>query len=533
MNYPNKNLRCHSAFAAAVITLAAASSASAGTTAYRAVILGDSPIVYYELDETSGTTAANSATTGGTYEGTFDTVGGPITVNQTSFPEGGTAYDFDGGFIGAASALTNSLDEWTVEAWVNYDPAKSSRSNFLSNDQGGWNNDVLIGIGPEAGNEVSGGSVGVVQQGAPGTTRDAAGAVLAANEWHHVVLTGSTTAGELTVYIDGLFAGSDTDLVNGAIFNGADGIGAANLTIGAARPNSADAGYRPYDGLLDEVAVYDSVLNATTILAHYNAGIFPVSESPLTITPTESGYDLTWASRSGVSYNVRSSPDLSGEISTWTLVQGDIEATQDFNTFPVTPTESKLFYVVEEYLPGDLTIEFFDDIDGWIWIRNDGAAFGSQAFTAVADPDGERDGTVVKFDYDNSGPDGSDFAFALDGGPIDLSEYDEMVLWKKCAGDNTLETKLYLHINDTNNDESARVEIRNSDLRLSTQSEEPREWLKWTIDLHTDLDFSKSEGRASSLTDLTDFSNFFLGCWSSGGGTGTIYFDDLQLIKRP
>jgi hypothetical protein len=106
-------------------------------------------------------------------------------------------------------------------------------------------------------------------------------------------------------------------------------------------------------------------------------------------------------------------------------------------------------------------------------------------------------------------------------------------LWKKCAGDNTLETKLYLHINDTNNDESARVEIRNSDLRLSTQSEEPGEWLKWTIDLHTDLDFSKSEGRASSLTDLTDFSNFFLGCWSSGGGTGTIYFDDLQLIKRP
>ena len=148
MNYPNKNLRCHSAFAAAVITLAAASSASAGTTAYRAVILCDSPIVYYELDETSGTTAANSATTGGTYEGTFDTVGGPITVNQTSFPEGGTAYDFDGGFIGAASALTNSLDEWTVEAWVNYDPAKSSASNFLSNDQGGWNNDVLIGIGP-------------------------------------------------------------------------------------------------------------------------------------------------------------------------------------------------------------------------------------------------------------------------------------------------------------------------------------------------------------------------------------------------
>lgn len=535
MNHPRKDLRCRSALAAAV-TFATATSAFAGTSAYRAVILGDSPVVYYELDETSGTTAANSATTGATYQGTFDTTGGPITVNQTSFPEGGTAYDFGGGFIGAASALTNSLDEWTVEAWVNYDSAKISQSNFLSNDQGGWNNDVLIGIGAETGDVgVPGGSVGAIQQGSPGATRDAAGAVLAANEWHHVVLTGSTTAGELTVYIDGVLAGSDTDLVNGATFNGADGIGTANLTIGAARPNSADAGYRPYDGLLDEVAVYDSVLDAATILAHYNTGLGlgPNAGLSLAITPTESGYDLTWASRSGISYNVRSSPDLAGEISTWTLVQGDIEATPDFNTFPVTPAESKLFYVVEEYRPADPIIELFDDIDGWIWVRNDGAAFGSQALAAVADPDGDRDGTVVKFDYDNSGPDGSDFAFALDGGPIDLSQYDEMVLWKKCAVGNSLETKLYLHINDINNDESARVEIRNNDPRLSTQSEDPGEWLKWTIDLHTDLDFSKSEGRAFSLADLTDFSSFFLGCWSSNGGTGTIYFDDLQLIKRP
>jgi hypothetical protein len=514
----------------------AATSANAATTAYRDVILGDNPIVYYEFDETSGSTAANSATTGATYTGTFNTTGGPVTVGQSSFAQGGTAYDFGGGFIGAASALTTSLPEWTVEAWVNYDSAKTSASNFLSNDQGGWNNDVLIGIGAESGNVgVPAGSVGAIQQGSPGTTRDAAGSILGANEWHHVVLTGSTTAGELTVYIDGVLAGSDTALVNGATFNGADGIGTANLTIGAARPDSADAGYRPYDGLLDEVAIYDSVLDASTIDAHYKAGLVPEPDTGLSlaITPAESGYDLAWASRSGMSYNVRSSPDLNGEISTWTLVQGDIAATPDFNTFPVTPTESKLFYALEEYLPVDPTIEFFDDIDGWIWIRNNGAAFGSQALTAVADPDGDRDGTVVKFDYDNSGPDGSDFAFALDSGPIDLSQYDEMVLWKKCAVDNTLETKLYLHINDTNNDESARVEIRDSDPRLSTQSEEPGVWLKWTIDLHADLDFSKSEGRASSLDDLTDFSSFFLGCWSSNGGIGTIYFDDLQLIKRP
>ncbi len=252
----------------------AATSANAATTAYRNLVLGDNPIVYYEFDETSGSTAANSATTGATYTGTFNTTGGAISVGQSSFAQGGTAYDFGGGFIGAASALTSSLSEWTVEAWVNYDSAKTSASNFLSNDQGGWNNDVLIGIGAESGNVgVPGGSVGAIQQGSPGTTRDAAGAILGANTWHHVVLTGSTSAGEMAVYIDGVLAGSDTALVNGVTFNGADGIGTANLTIGAARPNSADAGYRPYDGLLDELAIYDSVLTPAQISAHVNAAI--------------------------------------------------------------------------------------------------------------------------------------------------------------------------------------------------------------------------------------------------------------------
>ncbi len=247
-------------------------SAAAGTGSYRDAVLADTPIVYYEFDETSGTTALNAATTGAIYHGTFNTDGGPVTVNQASFAKGGTCYEFGGGFVSAASALTDSLDEWTVEAWVNYDSAKASASNFLSNDQGGWNDDVLFGIGAEAGSMgVPAGSVGAIQQGSPGTTRDFVGSPLDAGEWHHVVVTGSTTAGALTLYVDGVLAGADTSLVNGASFNGADGIGTANLTVGAARPNAADPGYRPYDGLLDELAIYDQVLDAEAIASHYAA----------------------------------------------------------------------------------------------------------------------------------------------------------------------------------------------------------------------------------------------------------------------
>ncbi len=294
----------------------AAGMAVAGTASYRGVVLSDSPVVYYELDETSGATAVNSATTGATYTGTFNTDGGPVTVNQESFAQGGTCYEFGGGFIGAASALTSSLDEWTVEAWVNYDSAKTSASNFLSNDQGGWNNDVLFGIGAEAGAQgVPGSNVGLIHHGSPGTTRDFVGAPLAAGEWHHVIVTGSTVAGALTLYIDGVLAGTpDASLVNGITFNGADGIGTANLTIGAARPNSVDAGYRPYDGLLDEVAIYDKVLGEGTIADHYAVG---TGAAPTIFNITAISYSadtdqvtLTWDKTGAAAYAARLSSDM-------------------------------------------------------------------------------------------------------------------------------------------------------------------------------------------------------------------------------
>jgi hypothetical protein len=232
------------------------------TPGYRSLILGDNPLVYYEFEETSGTTTANSAITGSFYDGLRS---GTVTVNQPSFTEGGASYDFGGGRI-VVSALTRSLTEWTVSTWVNYDSRKTAGSNFLATDQNGWNNDVLLGIGPEEGNaeQVGPGNVGVIQQGAPGSIRDFAGAPLAAGEWHHIAVTGSTTSGKLSLFIDGLLAASDTDLVNGVTFNGADGIGDAKLTIGASRTD----GMRPYDGLLDEVAIFDYVLTPAQITAH-------------------------------------------------------------------------------------------------------------------------------------------------------------------------------------------------------------------------------------------------------------------------
>jgi hypothetical protein len=242
--------------------LSLAWTAQAGTAAYRSVVLADNPVVYYEFDETSGTTATNSGSSSAVNDGTIVST---VTVGQPSFAQGGTAYDFGGGRVTAAAFST--MTEWTVEAWINWDQAKTSQSHIFGNDQGGWNDDVLFGIGAETGGVgVPASNVGCTQQGSPGETRDFVTQPLGSNEWHHVVVTGSTTDGELKLYVDGVLVDTDSSLVNGVTMNG------HQFAVGAAR-YVADAGTRPFDGLIDEFALYDSALDATTINAHYEAGL--------------------------------------------------------------------------------------------------------------------------------------------------------------------------------------------------------------------------------------------------------------------
>ena len=258
----------------AIASLAVAGTlpASAATTAYRNLILGDSPIVYYELDETSGTNASNSGSAGATLD-MDEFKGGAISLGQTSAAAFlGTSYDFGGGYIEANTAIPNSLPEWTFEAWIK--TSKTGSSTILSNDQGGWNDDVLIGVGADGSNGGTGGNFGISQQGNPGTTRDTPSAAISTTAWQHVAITGSEANAEILVYINGVQLGSDTSLVNGATFNGADGFGSvAFLTIGQFRDNN---GSQLYDGLLDEVALYGSVLTPTDLLARVN--FVPVPE---------------------------------------------------------------------------------------------------------------------------------------------------------------------------------------------------------------------------------------------------------------
>jgi hypothetical protein len=110
-----------------------------------------------------------------------------------------------------------------------------------------------------------------------------------------------------------------------------------------------------------------------------------------TITPNEpnSRFQLSWNSQTGMLYTVRSSSDLGADLSSWTLVQGDIPASgTGTTTFDVNPPETTLFYRVEEYPPPPLLSEGFEGgalPDGW---DNTGPGDGSATDWEVGNPTG-------------------------------------------------------------------------------------------------------------------------------------------------
>lgn len=61
------------------------------------------------------------------------------------------------------------------------------------------------------------------------------------------------------------------------------------------------------------------------------------------------GFDLEWPSKEGKLYRIRSSATLDTAPLTWEIVSEDIASAGETTTLNVTPGESKLFYVVEEY----------------------------------------------------------------------------------------------------------------------------------------------------------------------------------------
>jgi Concanavalin A-like lectin/glucanases superfamily len=222
--------------------------------AYAALVMADSPLAYWRLAQPSSMEAHDEVTSG--LLGSFEP---GVSLDQP----GVLADNSCASFVGNGARLSVPDDakfdftgqaEFSLEAWIFIDEAKDAPIFHKFTQSEGYRLQLENGALRFA-------------RGTTATTDDVFSAVdLPLGQWVHLV--GSYRApsmqapGELTVYLQGVqsnkTATSDLQLLN------------TNVPLRIGNDYGADPSI---DGRLDEVVVYDSVLEPARIQAHYQAGI--------------------------------------------------------------------------------------------------------------------------------------------------------------------------------------------------------------------------------------------------------------------
>lgn len=231
-------------------------------------VLADSPVGYWRLGEATAGTTDNLGSIGSAADGTAN----GTTMNQPALaadPEGNTSALFDGVndyVVVPNNGAINSAGPYTVKSIeVYFMPTGSVTTKQMVYEQGGSSNGLNIYI--------DGGSVYCqvwsVSQGWGGSPNTKfVSSPVSLNNTYHVVLTFDQPGDEMTCYVNGVSAGT----VNGlGLMNSHSG----DISIGRVGDSSYDfngtlsAGHY-FQGVIDEVAIYNSVLTPAQVLNHYN-----------------------------------------------------------------------------------------------------------------------------------------------------------------------------------------------------------------------------------------------------------------------
>jgi len=213
---------------------------------YKNAVLADNPLGYWELDETSGNTALDSSGNGnnGTYFGgiTQGMVGAFSGSSATQF-DGSTGYVDLGGVWGGANELT-------IEAWANVSSITGDFQAIVSSLAGFQFAHLQLF---SAGNIVTYTDSGAL-----------AFDILSQNptdDWRHIALVAES--GNSKLYVNGIEVSS-----NSGVFTSINA--APSIRIG-----SGHAGGRFFNGLIDDVAIYDHALSSSDINRHLSATTVP------------------------------------------------------------------------------------------------------------------------------------------------------------------------------------------------------------------------------------------------------------------
>ena len=265
-----------SRFFALFALLASALTLRAGNATYNSAISADAPIAFWSFDETTGTTAADSAGTAqnGIYEN--------ATLGQTSaFTNLGTCVLFNGTNTRVRmpfdAAFNLGAGDFSVELW--YKTTTTNRGDMFNFKAGAVDFGMFANV--SGANTASGWHNGSLQAG-----------TAAVNSWHHMVYV--RQANVISLYINGTFISSQADAQSMSA--------STDIIIGA---NQTSAWFL---GNIDEVAYYGTALSAARVAAHYAAATTSNPNAPIVTTATATSITASGATIGGAFTQV-GSPD--------------------------------------------------------------------------------------------------------------------------------------------------------------------------------------------------------------------------------
>ena len=235
---------------------------------YSSVILADSPLAYYKLDETSGTTAADASGNGrdGTYTNA-PTLGASSLLDDATGHAMSTAADSNQ-YVSAGFASWMNVNTFTVEGW-----AKFTAYDSLNGDPIVSRYTSADGYPMFLGRKYGGSATPGIQVVVGSTRYDVFGSTAVPdNETHHYAATYDGTT--IRAYLDGVEVASQA--ASGAVAWSSSPLEIARYSQTSTTVPGAT---------IDEVAFYNTVLSASRVAAHYEAGASIYKEVVLADAP--------------------------------------------------------------------------------------------------------------------------------------------------------------------------------------------------------------------------------------------------------
>ena len=279
---------------------------------YSQAVINNNPALYYQLTETSGTTANDSSGNGinGTYPGAGITQGKtstPITSQPNTTISGSGAA---GAHVTVPYNASMSAGSFTISAWA--DPTTSSGTTFMSvvserDDKGGGaagNAGFILYDGPATSATgtrwqfwLGGNTTLTYNYEGRNQNSEGLGPVATANQWAYVVGTFSATSGPDA---NGRYTGTQDLYVNGVLQLSLTGVSylpdtLTPMYIGAGANETSPSDSFDFSGGISQVALFDTALNATQIDSMYTAAT--AAPEPTSLSLLASAGALLLASR--------------------------------------------------------------------------------------------------------------------------------------------------------------------------------------------------------------------------------------------